>query len=101
MRPRKARSACFTCGSLTAIIELMAQMGLVSTHSRSNIHKTIVETKILTAKWTPSQSPRRCVGMKDYCNSVLARFHFPITCSAFSSGALEILMKPSTGRFSS
>src|SRR5262245_40518497 len=57
MRPRKVLTACFTTGSLAAIIELIAQIGLRSAKVRRMSHSNALPTKTFAAKWMPAQSP--------------------------------------------
>src|SRR6516225_1840650 len=51
--------AVFTTGSLAAIMELMAQMGLRPANLRTMIQSTVVATKMFAEKWRPAQSPRK------------------------------------------
>src|SRR5215471_17959757 len=51
--------AVFTTGSLAAIIELMAQMGLRPANLRRMIQSTVVATKMFAEKWRPAQSLRK------------------------------------------
>src|SRR6516162_2078999 len=51
--------AVFTTGSLAAIMELMAQMGLRPANLRTMIQSTVVATKMFAEKWRPVQSPRK------------------------------------------
>src|SRR6516164_853311 len=59
MRPKKTRSACCTTGSVAAIIDAIAQMGLASATSFKTSHTRVVPTKTLTANRTPSRSSAR------------------------------------------
>src|SRR5215472_14887321 len=59
MRPKKTRSACWTTGSVAAIIDAIAQMGLESETSLRPSHTKVVPTKTLSANRTPSRSSAR------------------------------------------
>src|SRR4029077_10175256 len=50
IRPWKFTTASFTWGSIDAIIALIAQIGLVLAPNRSRSHRTVVPTKIFTAR---------------------------------------------------
>ena len=50
MRPQKVRRASFTFGSLAAIMELMAQMGLRPAASRRSSQRIAVAMKMFRAK---------------------------------------------------
>src|SRR6516225_10852017 len=51
--------AVFTTGSLAAIMELMAQIGLRPANLRMMIQSTVVAMKMFAEKWRPAQSPRK------------------------------------------
>src|SRR4029077_2183185 len=53
MRARNIRAASFTWGSEAEIIDSMAQIGFVSTMSRSTYHKIVDPMNTLTANRTP------------------------------------------------